>query len=68
MDFDNDLRWVPLHSVVSLPGKFHKTLALNVAAELVPNAHDTIFLFDLHIDVPADIMDSVRMVSIFVPL
>ena len=51
------------HSVVSLPGKFHKTLALNVAAELVPNEHDIIFLFDLHIDVPVDIMDSVRMVS-----
>jgi len=27
----------------------------------VPNAHDIVFLFDLHIDVPADIMDSVRM-------
>ena len=51
------------HSVVSLPGKFHKTFALNVATELVPNEHDIIFLFDLHIDVPVDIMDSVRMVS-----
>ena len=51
------------HSVVSLPGKFHKTFALNVATELVPNEHDIIFLFDMHIDVPVDIMDSVRMVS-----
>ena len=50
------------HTIVSLTGKFYKTLALNKAAELVPNAHDIIFLFDLHIDVPADIMDSVRMV------
>jgi len=24
----------------------------------VPNAHDILFVFDLHIDVPADIMDS----------
>ena len=50
------------HTIVSLTGKFYKTLALNKAAKLVPNAHDIIFLFDLHIDVPADIMDSVRMV------
>ncbi|KAL9956000.1 hypothetical protein ACROYT_G037413 [Oculina patagonica] len=52
------------HSVVSLPGKFYKTLALNVATEFVPNAYDIIFLFDLHIDVPAAIMDSVRMNTI----
>ena len=51
------------HTVLSLTGKFYKTLAINKAAELVPNAHSIIFLFDLHIDVPADIMDSVRMVS-----
>ena len=51
------------HTIVSLNGKFYKTLALNKAAELVPNAHDIIFLFDLHIDVPADILNSVRMVS-----
>jgi len=51
------------HTIVSLTGKFFKTLALNKAVQLVPNAHDIIFLFDLHIDVPANIMDSVRMVS-----
>ena len=51
------------HTILSLTGKFYKTLAINKAAELVPNAHSIIFLFDLHIDVPADILDSVRMVS-----
>ena len=51
------------HTIVSLTGKFYKTVALNIASELVPNAHDIVFLFDLHIDVPADIMDHVRMVS-----
>ena len=51
------------HTIVPLTGKFYKTFALNKAAELVLNAHDIIFLFDLHIDVPADIMDSIRMVS-----
>ena len=52
------------HTIVSLTGKFFKTLALNKAVEQVPNAHDIVFLFDLHIDVPADIMDSARMVCI----
>jgi len=52
------------HTIVSLTGKFFKTLALNKAVQLVPNAHDIIFLFDLHIDVPANIMDSVRMNTI----
>ena len=51
------------HTIVSLTGKFFETLALNKAVEQVPNAYDIAFLFDLHIDVPADIMDSVRMVS-----
>ena len=51
------------HTIVPLTGKFFKTLALNRAVQLVSNASDIILLFDLHIDVPADIMDSVRMVS-----
>ena len=51
------------HTIVNLTGKFYRTLALNKAAEVVPNAHDILFIFDLHIDVPVDIMDSVRKVS-----
>ena len=51
------------HNIISLTGKFYKTLALNKAVQFVPNAYDIIFLFDLHVDVPAGIMDSVRMVS-----
>ena len=51
------------HTIVPLKGKFYKTLALNKAVERVPNEHDILFLFDLHIDVPIDIMDSVRKVS-----
>ena len=52
------------HTIINLMGKFYRTLALNKAAEAVPNAHDILFVFDLHIDVPADIMDSVRKVVI----
>ena len=51
------------HTIVPLKGKFYKTLALNKAVERVPSEHDLLFLFDLHIDVPIDIMDSVRKVS-----
>lgn len=52
------------HTIISLTGKFYKTLALNKAVAQVPNANDIIFLYDLHIDVPPDIMDSVRMNTI----
>lgn len=52
------------HTIISLTGKFYKTLALNKAVAQVPNATNIIFLYDLHIDVPPDIMDSVRMNTI----
>ena len=51
------------HTIVSLMGKFYKTLALNEAVARVPSEHDLLLLFDLHIDVPVDIMDSVRKVT-----
>ena len=51
------------HTIVSLTGKFYTTIALNIPSELDPNVHGIVFLFDLHIDVPADIMGSVRGVG-----
>ena len=51
------------HTIITIKGKFYKTLALNMAVERVPSLHSIVFLFDLHIDVPADILDSVRKVS-----
>ncbi len=60
--FDTDLLR-SRHTIIPLKGKFYKTLALNKAVERVPSEHDLLFLFDLHIDVPIDIMDSVRKVS-----
>ena len=50
------------HTIVNMTGKFYKTLALNEAVARLPSEHDLLFLFDLHIDVPVDIMDSVRKV------
>ncbi|XP_015767719.1 PREDICTED: N-acetyl-beta-glucosaminyl-glycoprotein 4-beta-N-acetylgalactosaminyltransferase 1-like [Acropora digitifera] len=57
--FDTDLLR-NRHTIINMTGKFYKTLALNKAVEHIPSEHDLLFLFDLHIDVPADIMDSVR--------
>ncbi|XP_015747107.1 PREDICTED: N-acetyl-beta-glucosaminyl-glycoprotein 4-beta-N-acetylgalactosaminyltransferase 1-like isoform X2 [Acropora digitifera] len=57
--FDTDLLR-NRHTIINMTGKFYKTLALNKAVEHVPSEHDLLFLFDLHIDVPADIMDSIR--------
>ncbi|KAL9979434.1 hypothetical protein ACROYT_G017105 [Oculina patagonica] len=57
--FDTDLLR-SRHTIIPLKGKFYKTLALNKAVERVPSEHDLLLLFDLHIDVPIDIMDSVR--------
>ena len=51
-------------TILNMKGKFYKTLALNKAVEHIPSEHDLLFLFDLHIDVPADIMDSVRKVRL----
>ena len=51
------------HTIVKMTGKFYKTHALNEAVARVPSEHDILFLFDLHIDVPVDIMDSVRKVK-----
>jgi len=51
------------HTIVKMTGKFYKTLALNEAVARVPSEHAILFLYDLHIDVPVDIMDSVRKVT-----
>jgi len=48
------------HTIVNMTGKFYKTLALNEAVARVPSEHDILFLYDLHIDVPVDIVGSVR--------
>ena len=61
--FDTDLLR-NRHTIINMTGKFYKTLALNKAVEHVPSEHDLLFLFDLHIDVPADIMDSIRKVRL----
>ena len=51
------------HTIISLPGRFYKTLALNKAVASIPNEDDIIFVFELHIDVPADLLDSIRKVN-----
>ena len=50
------------YTLIKLSGPFHKTLALQKAVEAVPNENDIVLLFDLHIDVPIGLLDSVRKV------
>jgi len=51
------------YTLIKMIGPFYKTLALQKGVQAVPNDHDIVFLFDLHIDVPIGILDSVRKVS-----
>ena len=50
------------YTLIKLSGPFYKTLAIQKAAQAVPHDHDIVFLFDLHIDVPIGLLDSVRKV------
>lgn len=48
------------HTLIKMTGPFYKTLAIQKGVEAVPNTSDIVFLFDLHIDVPVGLLDSVR--------
>lgn len=50
------------HTLIKMTGPFYKTLAIQKGVEAVPNTSDIVFLFDLHIDVPVGLLDSVRKV------
>ena len=52
------------YELIKLSGLFHKTLAIQKAVEAVPHDDDIVFLFDLHIDVPIGLLDSVRKVRL----
>lgn len=54
------------YMLIKMTGPFYKTLALQKGVQAVPNDRDIVFLFDLHIDVPVGILDSVRKVSSFI--
>ena len=50
------------YTLIKLSGPFYKTLAIQKAVKAVPHDDDIVFLFDLHIDVPVGLLDSVRKV------
>ena len=50
---------------ISKTGPFHKTLAIQDAASRIPSPDDIVFLFDLHIDIPLNLLENVRKVSRF---
>ena len=65
IDIDRAFSVWPLQercTLIKLSGLFHKTLAIQKAVEAVPHNDDIVFLFDLHIDVPIGLLDSVRKV------
>ena len=51
------------YTLIKIAGPFYKTLALQKGVQAVQGDLDIVFLFDLHIDVPIGILDSVRKVS-----
>ncbi|XP_068760127.1 beta-1,4-N-acetylgalactosaminyltransferase 3-like [Montipora capricornis] len=48
------------YTLINMTGPFYKTLAIQKGVEAVPNENDLVFLFDLHIDVPIGLLDSIR--------
>ena len=51
------------YTLINMTGPFYKTLAIQKGVEAVPNENDIAFLFDLHIDVPIGLLDSIRKVN-----
>lgn len=53
-----------LISVILKRGHFYKTAGINEAAESVKDDNSVICLLDLHLDLPANLIQTVRKVSI----
>ena len=49
--------------VIHKTGRFHKTAAINEAAESVKNDNSIIFLLDLHLDLPVSLIHTIRKVN-----
>ena len=50
--------------VIHKTGKFHKTAAINEAAASVKDNSSIVFQLDLHLDLPLNLMETVRKVDI----
>ena len=49
--------------VIHKTGHFYKTAAINEAAESVKNDNSIIFLLDLHLDLPVNLIHTIRKVN-----
>lgn len=49
--------------VIHKTGHFYKTAAINEAAESVKDDNSIIFLLDLHLDLPVNLIHTIRKVS-----
>ena len=52
------------YTLLRKSGAFHKTLAIQDAVQSVSDPNGIVFLFDLHITLPFNLLDSIRKVSI----
>ena len=48
------------YTYIGIEGKFNKVLGQNLAIDSVMNPNDIIFTCDLHLDIPVNIIDSIR--------
>ena len=49
--------------VIHKTGRFYKTAAINEAADSVQNNNSIIFLLDLHLELPVNLIQTLRKVS-----
>ena len=54
---------IPNYMLIQNKGKFHKTLGIENAANMVTDPNAIVFVMDLHLDIPANILDEIRKVS-----
>lgn len=53
---------IPNYMLLQNKGRFHKTLAIQHAADMVIDPNEIVFVVDLHLEIPANILDEIRKV------
>ena len=58
---------IPNYRYIQHNGTFHKTEGIEAAAATVTNPDDIVFLMDLHIQIPHNLIDQTRKVRMHFP-
>lgn len=56
---------IPNYMLLHNKGKFHKTLAIENAANMVTDPNAIVFVMDLHLDIPSNFLNEIRKVRLF---